>query len=159
MTSIAAQTWPYVMRSIDRLVAVAFDELDAAGRAWRPAAEGANNVLTIVNHMISNAEDNLLGTIAGLPVQYDRQADFETPSTDPAGVKARWARVNATFEAALPGLDDARMLETVQHPRRGPVSRLDTLVVVARHAAEHLAHAELTRDLYRAHVAKSGATR
>lgn len=159
MTSIAAQTWPYVMRSIDRIVAVAFDELDVEGRAWRPEAEGANNVLTIMNHMISNAEDNLLGTIAGLPVTYDRQADFVTPSPDPEAVRARWARVSAAFEAVLSGLDDARMLETVPHPRRGPVSRLDTLVVVARHAAEHLAHAELTRDLYRAHVAKRGVTR
>ena len=150
MTSIAAQIWPYVMRSIDRLVAVAFDELDAVGRAWRPEAEGANSVLTLVNHTVSNAEDNLLGTIAGMAVTYDRQADFDTPETDPEAIRVRWARVRSAFEAALPMLDDQRMLEIVQHPRRGPVTRFDTLVVVTRHAAEHLAHAELTRDLYRA---------
>ena len=148
--ALAARLWPYVARSIERLLAVAVDELDVTGRAWQPDAEGANSVLTLVNHTISNAEDNLLGTIVGLDVAYDRQADFDTPETDPAAIRARWARVRSAFEAGLPTLDDQRMLETVQHPRRGPVTRFDTLAVVMRHAAEHLAHAELTRDLYRA---------
>lgn len=150
MTSLAQRMWPYAGRTVDRLLVVAFDELDGAGRAWRPDAPGANSVLTLVNHTISNAEDNLVGTVAGLDVAYHRQADFDAPETDPAAVRARWARIRDVFEAALPTLDDARMLETVQHPRRGRVTRFDTLVVVTRHAAEHLAHAELTRDLYRA---------
>ena len=148
--ALATRLWPYAARSIERLLAAAFDELDANGRAWRPDAPDANSVLTLVNHTISNAEDNLLGTIAGLDIAYDRQADFDKPETDPAAIRARWARVRTAFEAALPTLDDQRMLETVQHPRRGPVTRFDSLVVVTRHAAEHLAHAELTRDLYRA---------
>ena len=33
------------------------------------------------------------------------------------------------------------------HPRRGLLTGREILIVVARHAAEHLAHAELTRDL------------
>lgn len=150
MTSLAERMWPYVGRTVDRLLVVAFDELNSAGRAWRPAAPDANSVLTLVNHTISNAEDNLIGTIAGLDVAYNRQADFDAPETDPTAIRARWTRIREPFEAALPALDDAWMLETVQHPRRGPVTRFDTLVVVTRHAAEHLAHAELTRDLYRA---------
>lgn len=160
MTSkVAALMWPYAARSIERLLAVACDELDEAGRAWRPDAPEANSVLSIVNHMISNAEDNLLGTVAGLDVTYNRQADFDTPETDPAAIRARWTRIAASFETALPTLDDARLFEDVPHPRRGTVTRFDVLVVVTRHAAEHLAHAEVTRDLYRAHVAKSAVPR
>lgn len=156
MTStVAALMWPYTARSMERLVAVACDELDAAGRAWRPDAPDANSVLSIVNHMISNAEDNLRGAVAGLDVTYDRQADFDTPEADPAAIRARGVRTSATFEAALPALDDARLFEDVPHPRRGTVTRFDVSVVVTRHVAKHLAHAELTRDLYRAHVAKS----
>ncbi len=153
--SMAARIWPYVARGIERLIAVAFDELDEAGRNWRPNVPDTNAVLTLVSHTISNAEDNLLGTIAGLDVRYDRQADFDAPATDPAAIRARWGRIRDAFEAALPRLDDASMVATVQHPRRGPTTRLDTLIVVTRHAAEHLAHAELTRDLYRAHVTRS----
>jgi hypothetical protein len=37
-----------------------------------------------------------------------------------------------------------------QHPRRGPLSGREILIVVARHAAEHLGQAELTRDLMKA---------
>ncbi len=150
--STAARLWPYARRSIERLIAVAFDELDEVGRAWRPNAPGANDVLTLVNHTISNAEDNLLGTIAGLDVAYQRQADFDAPEADPAIVRARWDGVSAAFEAALPHLDDQRLFEEITHPRRGTITRFDALVVVTRHAAEHLAHAELTRDLYRAHA-------
>ncbi len=140
--TVAALMWPYTARRIERLLAVACDELDDAGRAWRPDVPDANSVLSIVNHMVSNAKDNLRGTVAGLDVTYDRQADFDTPEADPAA-----------FETALPALDDARLFEGVPHPRRGTVTRFDVLMVVTRHAAEHLAHAELTRDLYRAHVA------
>ncbi len=156
MTSkVAALMWPYTARSMEGLLAVVCDELDAVGRAWRPDAHDSNSVLSIVNHMISNAEDNLLGTVAGLDVTYDRQADFDTPEADPAAIRTRWTRITVAFEAALPALDDARLFEDVPHPRRGTVTRFDVLVVVTRHVAEHIAHAELTRDLYRAHVAKS----
>lgn len=157
--TIASRIWPYAERSIERLLAVAFDELDEAGRTWRPDAPDTNSVLTLVNHTISNAEDNLLGTIAGLDVTYHRQADFDAPETDPAAIRGRWARVRTGFEAALHTLDDAHLFAGVEHPRRGTVTRFDTLLVVTRHAAEHLAHAELTRDLYRAHLAKSGGGR
>lgn len=33
------------------------------------------------------------------------------------------------------------------HPRRGPLIGWAILLIVARHAAEHWAHAKLTRDL------------
>ncbi len=156
--TIATRIWPYAARSIERLITVAFDELDKAGRAWRPDTPDANSVLTLVNHMISNAEDNLLGTVVGANVTYDRQADFDTPETDPAAIRARWSRVRAAFEVTLPRLDDAHMFAGVTHPRRGTVTRFDVLVVVTRHAAEHLAHAELTRDLYRARAADRDRT-
>lgn len=148
----ATRLWPFARRSIDRLVGVAFDDLDDVGRNWRPDVPGTNDVLTLVNHTISNAEDNLLGTVAGLDVAYDRQADFDTPETDPAAMRARWSAMCARFEAALHGLDDTRLFAEIARPRRGAVTRFDTLVVVTRHAAEHLAHEELTRDLYRAHA-------
>lgn len=157
--TIATRLWPYTVRSIERLIAVALDELDETGRAWRPDAPDANSVLALVNHLISNAEDNLLGTVVGTNVTYDRQADFDSPDTDPAAIRERWARVQAAFEVALPRLDDAHLFTGVTHPRRGTVTRFDVLVVVTRHAAEHLAHAELTRDLYRALAAKSEQAR
>ena len=150
MTDVAGRIWPYIARSIERLIVVAFDDLDADGRSWRPRAPKANSVLALVNHTISNAEDNLLGTILGRSMHYDRQIDFDSPAETAQAVRDRWADIRRTFEEALPSLDDARLIEAIQHPRRGSITRFDVLIVVARHAAEHLGQAELTRDLYRA---------
>jgi len=145
--TIATLIWPYVERSIEAQV-VAFEELDPAGRSWRPPAPETNSMATLVNHTIANAEENLLGTICGEAVAYDREADFDAPSTDPDAVRERWERLRTGFQSHLTSLTDEHLLETIEHPRRGAVTRLEVLVVVARHAAEHLAHAELTRDLY-----------
>ncbi|MCB0140064.1 MAG: DUF664 domain-containing protein, partial [Caldilineaceae bacterium] len=38
------------------------------------------------------------------------------------------------------------------HPRRGQMSGRAILMVVMRHAAEHMGHAELTRDLLYANL-------
>ena len=156
MTSTAATIWSYAARSIERLIAVAFEDLDSAGRAWHPDVPDANSVLALLNHTISNAEDNLLGTVLGQSLHYDRQADFDTPTASQDAIHERWNGIRSIFEAALPTLDNPRLAETMQHPRRGPVTRLDILIVVARHAAEHLAHAELTRDFYRAQIFEGG---
>ena len=47
-------------------------------------------------------------------------------------------------------LDDAILDQPFTHPRRGQMSGRAILMVVIRHAAEHMGHAELTRDLIRA---------
>jgi len=83
------------------------------------------------------------------PVAYDREADFEAPIADAAAIEAHWADRRARIDALIVTLDDASILATRVHPRRGEITGLDVLVVVARHAAEHLAHAELTRDWLR----------
>jgi len=147
--SIVELTWPYIDRSIESLVRL-FEDLDVSGRTWTPPAPDANSVAALVNHTVSNAEDNLLGTVAGTAVAYERQADFDRPEAEPARVRARWHAVRDAFVRRIPDLDDAAVLERVSHPRRGEVTRYEAMLVVARHAAEHLAHAELTRDLYRA---------
>ncbi|MDA0269615.1 MAG: DinB family protein [Chloroflexi bacterium] len=146
--TFARITWPYIENSIDRLVDLAAS-LTPDERAHRPDFDGANSIATLTGHTIANAEDNLLGTLLGDPVAYDRERDFDAPETDIEQVRARWERVRAALAARLDELDDARLLTPTVHPRRGEITGAAILVVVARHAAEHLAHAELTRDLIR----------
>jgi hypothetical protein len=52
-------------------------------------------------------------------------------------------------------MNGAELAAMRTHPRRGPMSANEILLVVARHAAEHLAQAELTRDLLQATLATS----
>jgi uncharacterized damage-inducible protein DinB len=146
--TFARITWPYIESSIDRLVDLAAS-LTPVERTYRPAFDGANSIATLTGHTIANAEDNLLGTLLGDPVTYDRERDFDAPETDIEQIRARWDRLRSTFAARLDELDDGRLLANTVHPRRGEMTGAAVLLVVARHAAEHLAHAELTRDLIR----------
>lgn len=143
-----ATFWGYIARSIDRLVALA-DGLEPRDLAWRPA-EGTSSLATLIGHTMSNAEDNLLGTLCGQPVTYDREADFERPEPDGGALTERWTGLRTTIAAALDELDGDQLSRALTHPRRGALTGLDVLIVVARHAAEHLAQAELTLDLLRA---------
>lgn len=143
---IAPMLWAYIEGSIGRLVELAL-ELDEETRARRPEFEGANSIATLVGHTLGNAEDNLLGTLCGVRVTYDREADFEAPMTDALEIKARWSGLGARFQSELQNLTDESVLAVRSHPRRGEISGLAVLTVVARHSAEHLAHAEVTRDL------------
>lgn len=150
-----ADVWRLIASSVDRLVEVAHD-LEAHGGAealhWRPPAPEANSVLALAHHTLENLEDNTLYTVARIdrPTPREREAEFATddPTTD--RLIARWSTLRPSIEAALAPLEASVLAETRAHPRRGDQSVLTVLVVTARHAAEHLAHAELTRDLYRA---------
>lgn len=151
----ASIVWGYADRSIERLVDLACS-LTAEERSWRPAVDGANSIATLVGHTLANAEDNVLGTLLGLPYAYDRERDFEAPETDASAIRARFEALR-TAAAPVALLDDDDLARSFTHARRGEVLGIDLLLVVARHAAEHLAHAELTRDLLRAAVPSTGA--
>lgn len=145
--TLAGITWPYIERAIERLVVTA-EGLTTDDLAWRPPAADANSIAVLASHTLGNAEDNLLGTLGGVSRSHDRASDFERPEVDAAAIRQRWERLRQAFETdVLPGLTDERLLEKFDHPRRGAMRGLEVLLVVARHAAEHLAHAELTRDL------------
>lgn len=141
--------WRYIAGSLDRLVGC-LDGLDAEALNWYPPAPGANSLYTLAMHTLGNAEENILETLCGLPVGRDRAGEFAARGDDPATVVARWHDLRARLAAALEALPPGALDTPCQHPRRGPVTGRDILIVVARHAAEHLGQAELTRDLLRA---------
>ena len=150
MTSLIASTsWAYIERSLDRLVTLSL-ELSDEQRARVPDYEAFNSVATLVGHTLGNAEDNLLGTLCGLEVIYDREADFEAPIVDAEAIRERWEDLRARISEEIARLSNEDVLELRQHPRRGEVRGLDVLLVVARHAAEHLAQAEMTRTIVEA---------
>jgi uncharacterized damage-inducible protein DinB len=139
--------WGYIATSLDRLVEVG-GSLDPDGLHWRPPAPGANSVAILVHHTLSNAEGNLLGTLAGEDVKRDREAEFAEGEGTGADLVDEWRILRARFERSLRGVDAAEMERQRPHPRRGSVNGREVLIVVARHAAEHMGQAELTRDLW-----------
>jgi len=138
--------WRYISSSLDRLVETAqglsMDEL-----VWRPPAPGTNSVQVLIVHTLGNAEENILGTLRGQEVKRDRAHEFGTIAGNGEPPVLSWPVLRASLERALVGLQGGKLSEPVDHPRRGQITGRDVLMIVARHAAEHLGQAELTRDL------------
>jgi hypothetical protein len=139
----------FIFSTIDAIVG-ALDGLTAEELNWRPAAPATNSLYAIATHVLGNAEENLLGTLCGLPHGRDYATEFTAAASVPDAVRERWKRLRDRLADALAtvtrdDLDGAR-----QHPRRGVITGRDVLIVVARHAAEHWGEAQLTRSLMKA---------
>jgi uncharacterized damage-inducible protein DinB len=157
-TDEVATHWRYIVSSLDRLLAVA-QSLDGDGLHWRPPALGSNSVAVLVRHTLGNAEENLLMVLCGQPVARQREDEFVAQSLSAADLVTSWHELRPRIETALATVEADELTRMRPHPRRGEVTGRDLLIVVARHAAEHLGQAELTRDLWRAsHSATDEAT-
>lgn len=144
----AAIFWRYSASSITRLVELAAT-LDKGGLIWCPPAPDTNSIYALAMHTMGNAEENILETLCGRPVGRQRDAEFARAG-GAADVRARWQDLGPRLNTALAALTPGTLERECPHPRRGTISGREVLIVVARHAAEHLGQAELTRDLWRA---------
>ena len=138
--------WRYIAGSLDRLVDLV-SQCPQDVVTWVPLAPGANSILVLASHTLSNTEENLLGVVAGHAVARDRHTEFDAESQSRESIVARWHGLRPRIESALAGLPTPSLDLAVAHPRRGSISGREVLIVVARHAAEHLGQAQLTRDL------------
>lgn len=150
-----ATFWRYIAGSVDRLVGI-LDGLSEAELNWRPLAPGTNSLFILATHTVANTEENVLATLCGEPLRREREAEFQAYGTAPEPIRQRWALLRRRIEAALADLPPAALDTMRQHPRRGPLTGREILIVVARHAAEHLGQAELTRDLMKAATGQCG---
>lgn len=120
------------------------------GLAWTPPAPATSPVSVLVRHTMGNAEGNLLGVLCGWAIQRDRDGEFAVHPATGAGLGAEWVALRGRLRDGLAVLPTDVLTQRLTHPRRGPITGQEVLIVVARHAAEHLGQAELTRDLWRA---------
>jgi hypothetical protein len=81
-SSEAAVFWRYLSSSLDRLVELTTG-VDPRALGWRPQTPGgANSLAGLAAHTLGNAEENILGVLAGLnrayytPVQLKRTHQF-----------------------------------------------------------------------------------
>jgi uncharacterized damage-inducible protein DinB len=149
MNAEIAVFWRYIASSLDRLVACVA-VLDETELSWRPSAEGANSLRVLAVHTLGNAEENLVGLLGAEGVGRDRDAELRATADDGPELERRWRSLRPRIERALAGLDGDALERPYAHPRRQTVTGREVLLVVARHAAEHLGQAELTRDLRQA---------
>jgi hypothetical protein len=129
--------------------------LDDEAVNWKPPVPGGNSLLVLVTHALASAEEHIVGKAAGKTVVRDRAAEFVV--TGGAGhLAARAAEVRRRIDEALAGLEGR--LDEERDPPFGkwPGSRgtvRDRLIHGVSHTAEHVGHAQLTRDLLKARTA------
>jgi hypothetical protein len=130
-------------------------DLDDEAVNWRPPVPGANSLLVLVTHALASAEEHVVGKAAGKTVVRNRAAEFVV--TGGAGhLAARAAEVRRRIDEALDGLE-GRLDEERDPPfdtwPGSPVTVRDRLIHSVAHTAEHVGHAQFTRDLLKARTA------
>jgi uncharacterized damage-inducible protein DinB len=137
--------WRYIRRSVDRILSC-LDGLEEDDLNWRPL-ESANSVYVLAVHMIANVEANILGVLCLQKINRNREDEFKALGSSIEPVLQRWRDVQERISSHLAPLSSKDLDKEYEHPRRGKVTGRDLLITIARHAAEHVGHAELTRDL------------
>jgi uncharacterized damage-inducible protein DinB len=137
--------WRYIRHSIDRIF-LCLDRLDETDMNWRPL-DNANSLYVLATHIIGNVEANILGVLCGQKIHRQREEEFKAHGSSIEPVHQRWREVRENISAQLAGLSSNDLDKEYTHPRRGKITGRDMLITIVRHAAEHVGHAELTRDL------------
>ena len=138
--------WTYTEQSLESLVELSRGLSDQQLN-WRPeAAEPANSLYVLAWHTLGSIEEGLLFRLCGEPGERDRDSEFVV-SAAAAALEDRWSDLRERLASALPKLEPGALDRTIEHSRRGPLAGREMMLIAARHAAEHLGQAELTRDL------------
>lgn len=121
------------------------EQLDAA--PW----EESSTMFVLATHAISATEWNFVQVLAGLEVDRSRQAEFDSRAAsvdNPQSILAdRWSGAKSAIESALEGLSDDAWEGLHYHMFMDKNLTGHELVCRAlAHTAEHVGHAEMTRQ-------------
>ena len=134
---------------VERILAAAeglsAQQLDTA--PW----DDSSTMFVLATHAISATEWNFVEVLAGEKLDRSRQAEFDSRAAsldDPQGLLAeRWAGAKATIESALAGLSDDAWAGPHYHMFMDRnLSGHELVVRALSHTAEHVGHAEMTRQ-------------
>lgn len=146
----------YAQRTFDaqaeRFITVV-EGLSPDALAWRPGDETTNSIAQIVRHVVA-WQPWYLGVALGDPVPLDdaaleqKQADsLDNSPTTAATLRALVDTMRTQTATALERMDALDLNETIS-PYGEPEPRAFSLSGAIDHAAEHIGHAELTRQLW-----------
>lgn len=137
--------WRYISSSIDQLLGT-LDGLSEQEINCSPIGN-ANSLFVLATHTLGNTTENVLSVLCGQTVDRQRKAEFTAQGSSLAPLQAQWQHLRGQIETRFAQLDDTILDEMREHPRRGQMMGREVLIVVARHCAEHMGQAFLTRDL------------
>jgi hypothetical protein len=121
-------------------------ELSADALNWRPGPETTSIAALIVHTLGSEAE--VLRVAAKVPGERDRDAEFRATANDAEDLVRQLDQADSYLEAMAPRITAENLAEELPRGDRPPESGLHWLVTNYGHAREHLAHVQLTKQLY-----------
>jgi hypothetical protein len=137
--------WRYIGRSVDRVL-VCLDGLSEDDLNWRPL-DSANSLYVLATHVMGNIEENILVVLCHEKMDRRREDEFKARGSGAGPIQQKWRQLQHSVSSHLARLPSGALDQEYEHPRRGRITGRDLLITIARHMAEHVGHAELTRDL------------
>jgi uncharacterized damage-inducible protein DinB len=146
----------YAQRTLDAQAerfATVVDGLSPEALTWRPGDETTNSIAQIVRHVVA-WQPWYLGVALGDPVPLDDEAltqkqaaSLDNSPTTAAALRALVEATRTETARALERMDVLDLSEEIA-PYGEPEPRCFYLSGAIDHAAEHIGHAELTRQLW-----------
>ena len=120
--------------------------LEPGALSWTPGPD-TSSITALVLHSLG-AEGEVFRIVRGLSTDRVREVEFQHQVSDTAELLARLDEADALLEASATGITADDLRGPRSRPGRPPQSGLFWLVRTFGHVREHLAHLELTKQLY-----------
>lgn len=122
-------------------------DVDGEAIDWIPGPE-TNSISTLVVHLLES-EAEMLRSVRGLPSGRDRSAEFATHSTTLGELLHRIDAADADLDLLGGGIGPQDLRAWRERPNKSmPQPGIFWLLRNYGHAREHLAHLQLTKQLY-----------
>ncbi len=125
----------------DEVRGVSTDELN-----WKPAP-GTNSIAALVVHTLGS-EAEVWRVAANVKGERDRDAEFQVTADDAASLLRELDQADSYLEALAPRVTAQDLEDVRARGEREPQTSLHWLVTNYGHAREHLAHIQLTKQMY-----------
>lgn len=143
-----AMFWDATRETVDVILAC-MDGFSGDDLNWQPTPD-ASSLYVLAAHTMGNVEHIVLRLLGGGPGERDRVAEFTASGDSVEPLQAHWRDLQARAEATLAALPADALDASYEFGSHGAISGRKLLLIMARHAREHMGHAELTRDLRQA---------
>lgn len=134
-----------IVDKIERIVACSDGQSTEAINA-RPPVPETNSLHVLAIHSMGNVQEAVFEVLLGNPVRRDRDSEFAVAGGSAEEIRGKWDQLRPRLHAAIESLDDSALAREYDGHRRGRMTGRHILHYTATHAAEHVGHAELTRD-------------
>lgn len=137
-----------LFRAVHAGLREAVQGLDADALNWSPAPD-TNSVAALVVHTVGS-EAEVLRTVCAVPGDRDRDAEFRVHANTAADLVAHLDAADAYLDQMTAAVTAADLEAMRPRGDRPPAKGLYWLISNYGHAREHLAHVQLTLQLYQA---------